>query len=61
MPGAPIGLAPVRSIEDAVVDLLRPMLRQWLDDNMPRIIEKTLKVELAESLKRSVTGAQKSE
>jgi cell pole-organizing protein PopZ len=29
--------------DDAVADLLRPMLRQWLDDNMPRIVEKALR------------------
>ncbi|MGQ0671953.1 MAG: DUF2497 domain-containing protein [Hyphomicrobium sp.] len=37
--------APVRTLEDAVADLLRPMLQQWLTDNMPRIIEKALRVE----------------
>lgn len=45
-------LPPVKSLEDVVVDLLRPMLRQWLDDNMPRIIEKSLRIELAEALKK---------
>jgi uncharacterized protein len=29
-----------RTLEDAVADLLRPMLREWLDANMPRIVEK---------------------
>jgi hypothetical protein len=43
---------PLRSLEDTVVELLRPMLRQWLDDNMPRIVEKALRVELAEQLKK---------
>ena len=44
----------MRTLEDAVVELLRPMLRQWLDDNMPRIVEKALKVEMADSLKRAL-------
>ncbi|MEW5963791.1 MAG: DUF2497 domain-containing protein [Pseudomonadota bacterium] len=37
----------VRTLEDTVAELLRPMLRQWLDDNMPRIVEKALRVEIA--------------
>ena len=32
--------APARTLEDAVADLLKPMLRDWLDANMPRIVEK---------------------
>lgn len=36
-----------RSFEDTVVELLRPMLRQWLDENMPRIVEKALRMEIA--------------
>jgi len=41
----------VRTLEDTVVDLLRPMLRQWLDENMPRMVEKALRIELAQSVK----------
>lgn len=37
-----------RTLEDAVSDLLRPMLRQWLDTNLPRLVEKALSEELAE-------------
>ena len=40
----------VRTMEDTVSELLRPMLRNWLDDNMPRILEKTLKMELAAAI-----------
>jgi len=47
----PVGQAPVKTLEDTVVDLLRPMLRTWLDENMPRIVEKALRVELSEQLK----------
>jgi uncharacterized protein len=46
---APAG---VQTMEDTVAELLRPMLRQWLDANMPRIVEKALRVEIAESLKK---------
>ncbi|MBS0244729.1 MAG: DUF2497 domain-containing protein [Proteobacteria bacterium] len=41
----------VKTLEDTVVDLLRPMIRQWLDENMPRMVEKALRVELAESVR----------
>ena len=38
-------------IEDATAELLRPMLRQWLSENMPRMVEKALHIEVAESVK----------
>jgi hypothetical protein len=38
-------------VEDATADLLRPMLRQWLAENMPRMVEKALHIELAASVK----------
>ena len=41
----------VGAIEDATAELLRPMLRQWLSDNMPRMVEKALHIEVAESVK----------
>ncbi|WP_171946405.1 DUF2497 domain-containing protein [Hyphomicrobium sp. CS1GBMeth3] len=49
-PPAPTG-EPTGTIEDATADLLRPMLRQWLADNMPRMVEKALHIEMAESIK----------
>ncbi|MGQ0671952.1 MAG: DUF2497 domain-containing protein [Hyphomicrobium sp.] len=42
---------PVGTIEDTTADLLRPMLRQWLAENMPRMVEKALHIEVAESVK----------
>ena len=42
---------PERTLEDTVAELLRPMLRQWLSDNMPRIVEKALRIEVAQSLR----------
>ena len=45
------GAEGVGSIEDTTADLLRPMLRQWLADNMPRMFEKVLHIEIAESVK----------
>lgn len=47
-PAAAGGAAPVaRTLEDAVADMLRPMLQQWVADNMPRIIEKALRNEVS--------------
>lgn len=38
----------VRSMEDTVADLLRPMLRSWLQENMPKIVERALLREMNE-------------
>jgi hypothetical protein len=45
VPAAPPAPPGVRTLEDTVVDLLRPMVRDWLDDNMPRLVEKALRIE----------------
>ncbi len=45
------GMVSAAPIEDSTADLLRPMLRQWLADNMPRMVEKALHIEVAESVK----------
>jgi cell pole-organizing protein PopZ len=42
-----------KTLEDSVKDMLRPMLRQWLDENMPRVINAALKDELGD---RGVRG-----
>jgi cell pole-organizing protein PopZ len=39
---------PPDDFDDTAAELLRPMLRQWLDSNMPRIVEKALRRELAQ-------------
>ena len=41
-----VALTPVKTFDDTAAELLRPMLRQWLDSNMPRIVEKALRIEL---------------
>jgi cell pole-organizing protein PopZ len=50
------GAAPVkpgpnmaRKLDRSAAELLRPMLRQWLSDNMPRIVEEALRSELTNS------------
>lgn len=34
-----------RTLEDVVVDILKPQLKQWLESNMPRIVERALRAE----------------
>ena len=35
----------VRTLEDLVREMLRPMLRSWLDDNLPTLVERLVLVE----------------
>jgi uncharacterized protein len=42
------GEATHKTLEDSVKDMLRPMLRQWLDENMPRMVTAALKDELGD-------------
>jgi cell pole-organizing protein PopZ len=44
-----------RKLDGAAAELLRPMLRQWLADNMPRIVEEALRSELKSSLSATKT------
>jgi cell pole-organizing protein PopZ len=43
-PPAPEGS---QTLEGAVREMLRPMLKQWLNDNMPRILETAIREEIA--------------
>src|SRR5260221_6477040 len=36
-----------RTLEDVVRDLLRPMLRNWFDDNLASVIERKMRAEIA--------------
>jgi uncharacterized protein len=38
-----------RGLEDAVAEMLRPMLREWLDANLPRLVQQALREEMAKS------------
>ena len=59
LPGQAGTAVGVRTVEDIVAELLRPMLREWLAENMPRMVEKALRIELADGLKtiNQPTGA----
>lgn len=35
-----------RTIEDLVKEMLRPMLKSWLDDNLPGLVERIVKAEI---------------
>jgi cell pole-organizing protein PopZ len=35
-----------RTLEDLVKEMLRPMLKSWLDDNLPAMVERIVKVEI---------------
>jgi uncharacterized protein len=39
-------VVPGRSMEEVVVDALRPVLRTWLDDHLPGIVERLVKAEI---------------
>lgn len=44
--GAEAPLAERRSLDDTIVDMLRPMIRDWLDDHLPEMVGKALHQEL---------------
>ena len=35
-----------RTLEDVVAEMLQPMLKQWLDDNLPSIVERKVQEEI---------------
>lgn len=44
-----------RTLEDLVKEMLRPMLKSWLDDNLPHIVERLVRAEI----ERVSRGAQR--
>lgn len=40
-----------RTMEDVISDMLKPLLQQWIGENMPRLVEKALREEVAKSIK----------
>jgi len=42
-----------KTLDDTIVDMLRPMISDWLDGNLPEMVEKALRQELAERGKSS--------
>lgn len=35
-----------RTLEDIVVEILRPLVKQWLDENLPQIVEEKVEAEV---------------
>jgi cell pole-organizing protein PopZ len=35
-----------RTLEDLVREMLRPMLKAWLDDNLPGMVERLVRAEI---------------
>jgi cell pole-organizing protein PopZ len=46
---ASLGPTSAKSLEDSVKELLRPMLQEWLDKNMPRLVEAAMREQFATS------------
>jgi cell pole-organizing protein PopZ len=49
-----------RALEAAVLDLLKPMLAQWLDRNMPRLVAEALKEEASRARAATESVAKKA-
>ena len=35
-----------KTLEDLVKEMLRPMLKAWLDDNLPNLVERLVRAEI---------------
>jgi uncharacterized protein len=35
-----------RTLEDLVTEMMRPMLKAWLDDNLPGLVERVVRAEI---------------
>ncbi len=42
-----------RTLEDLVRDMLRPLLREWLDENLPGLVERLVREEIEKLVRRS--------
>jgi hypothetical protein len=48
---APVAAGPgTRTLEQVIAELLDPVIRHWLDSNLPRLVEKVVREEVARSL-----------
>lgn len=46
----PVG---IRTVEDVVRELLRPLLKEWLDENLPTVVERLVQQEIDRMIRRS--------
>jgi cell pole-organizing protein PopZ len=42
-----------RTLEDMVIELMRPLLKQWLDDNLPATVDRLVQKEIERISKRA--------
>ena len=42
------GVAFPAGLEDSIKDMIKPLIVQWLNDNLPRIVEKAVREEIAD-------------
>ncbi len=52
-PGIQLGSLPDKTLEDLIKELLRPMLKEWLDQNLPSITEKLVRKEIERTARRA--------
>jgi uncharacterized protein len=50
--GLPGAFMSSNTVEGLVAEMLRPMLREWLDNNLPRIVEEKVEAEVARLARR---------
>lgn len=48
----------MRTLEDLVQEMLRPMLKGWLDDNLPSLVERIVRDEIERVSRGSLTARQ---
>jgi cell pole-organizing protein PopZ len=41
-----------RTVEELVSELIRPMLKTWLDDNLPGLVERLVRAEIERVTRR---------
>ena len=46
VPEMPLGPGSAKSLEDIVRELMRPMLKDWLDENLPGVVERVVRKEV---------------
>ena len=42
-----------RTLEDMVIELMRPLLKDWLDKNLPAVVERLVQKEIDRIAKRT--------
>ncbi len=52
MNGTPIGNG-TRTLEDMAIELMRPLLKQWLDQNLPAVVDRLVQKEIERIARRA--------